>query len=89
MSAEVPIIVGYARRDGKIAHYEVGIERIIYPHEWKDKDDPLRWITEEYTKAFEAFVRADPSQYWWLHRRWKHQPRQRKKAATHQPEAAQ
>ena len=75
MSADVPILVGYGRRLGDVAKYEVGIERVIHPHEWKEKDDPLRWITEEYTKSFERFIREEPSQYWWVHRRWKHQPR--------------
>ena len=24
------------------------------------------WLTAEYTAAIEAFVREDPSQYWWV-----------------------
>jgi len=49
---------------------------MIFPDEWADKEDPLEWVTAEYTKAIEDFVREDPTQYWWLHRRWKHRPRQ-------------
>jgi KDO2-lipid IV(A) lauroyltransferase len=45
------------------------------PEEWANKKDPLFWITAEYTKAIETFVREDPTQYWWLHRRWKHRPK--------------
>jgi KDO2-lipid IV(A) lauroyltransferase len=36
----------------------------------------LKWITAEYTRAIEEFVREDPSQYWWLHRRWKRRPKE-------------
>jgi KDO2-lipid IV(A) lauroyltransferase len=75
----IPIVVGYSRRIGNRFYFEMGVERIIFPDEWADKDDPLEWITTEYTEAIENFVREDPSQYWWLHRRWKHQP----KAAAH------
>lgn len=75
MSAEVPIIVGYARRISPRFRYELGVERIIHPHEWKDRDDPLEWITQEYTSAIEDFVRRDPAQYLWAHRRWKSRPR--------------
>lgn len=74
MTAEVPIIVGYARRVGRGFQYEIGVNRIIYPEEWAPKDDPLRWITQEYAAAIEAFVREMPEQYLWVHRRWKSQP---------------
>jgi KDO2-lipid IV(A) lauroyltransferase len=75
MAAEVPIIVGYARRISDRLRYELGVERIIYPDEWRDREDPLRWITQEYTSAIERFVRRDPEQYLWIHRRWKSRPR--------------
>jgi KDO2-lipid IV(A) lauroyltransferase len=72
----IPIGVGYSRRIGNRFFFEIGVNRIIFPEEWADKDDPLEWVTAEYTKAIENFVREDPSQYWWLHRRWKHQPKE-------------
>ncbi|MFA5424743.1 MAG: lysophospholipid acyltransferase family protein [Phycisphaerae bacterium] len=75
MQYNVPIGVGYSRRVDNKFYFEIGVNRIIMPDEWKDKDDPLRWITQEYTSAIEKFVRDDPTQYWWLHRRWKHRPK--------------
>ena len=71
----IPIVVGYSRRIGNRFFFEMGVNRIIFPEEWIGLDDPLEWITAEYTKAIENFIREDPSQYWWLHRRWKHQPK--------------
>ena len=76
-----PIAVGYSRRIGNRFYFEIGVTRIIFPDEWADRKDPLEWITAEYTKAIEEFVREDPSQYWWLHRRWKHRPRQERQEA--------
>jgi KDO2-lipid IV(A) lauroyltransferase len=73
---KLPIGVGYARRIDNRFFFEIGVNRIIFPEEWADKDDPLIWITAEYTKAIEEFVRKDPSQYWWLHRRWKYRPKE-------------
>jgi len=75
ITTNLPIVVGYSRRVGNRFFFEIGVTRIIFPHEWADQDDPLKWITTEYTKAVEAFVREDPTQYWWLHRRWKTRPR--------------
>lgn len=77
MSTQSPIVVGYARRQGKVAKYSVGIERVIHPHEWENQEDPLRWITQAYTSAIEASVRKEPEQYLWIHRRWKSKPRVR------------
>lgn len=75
MSTESPIVVGYARRCGDRARYEIAVERVIHPTEWTDQKDPLRWITQEYTAAIERVVRRDPAQYLWIHRRWKSRPR--------------
>jgi len=71
----VPVVIGYARRlDGKF-RFQVGSQDVIYPEDWKDQDDPLRYITQRYTKAIEDFVSGDPGQYWWIHRRWKTRPK--------------
>ncbi len=75
ITKNIPIVVGCGRRIGNHFYFEIAVNRIIFPEEWADKEDPLKWVTAEYTKAIEAFVREDPSQYWWLHRRWKHRPR--------------
>jgi KDO2-lipid IV(A) lauroyltransferase len=73
---DLPIVVGYSRRVGNRFFFEIGATRVIEPREWADKEDPLMWITAEYAKAIETFVREDPTQYWWLHRRWKTRPKE-------------
>jgi len=70
----LPIIVGYCRRIDDRYRFKIGFTRIIYPHQWRDQDNPLAWITAEYTAGIEQFVRQDPEQYWWVHRRWKTRP---------------
>jgi KDO2-lipid IV(A) lauroyltransferase len=75
MEYEVPIIVGYARRVDDRFRFRVGSTDIIWPQDWKSRDDPLRYITQRYTSAIEAFVRDDPGQYLWVHRRWKTRPK--------------
>jgi KDO2-lipid IV(A) lauroyltransferase len=75
MTYEVPVVVGYARRLGAAFRFRVGVQDIIYPDDWKTQDDPLRYITQRYTRAIEDMVRADPGQYLWVHRRWKTRPK--------------
>ena len=75
MEYNVPVVIGYARRCGQGFQFKVGAQDIIYPEDWKSQDDPLRYITQRYTKGIEDFVREDPGQYLWVHRRWKTRPK--------------
>ncbi len=89
MQKRVPVVVGYATRVRRGFHYRMAVERIIWPHEWDHQDDPLRWITQTFSSALEAAIRRWPEQYLWMHRRWKHRPKEELRAlATVQAESA-
>jgi len=75
MEHDVPIIVGCARRVSERFDYEIELNRIIEPEEWRGHDDPLRWVTQEFSTAMEEFIRKAPEQYLWMHRRWKSRPK--------------
>jgi len=75
MEYDVPIVVGYGRRLDRPFTFELNAERIIQPSEWAGRDDPVLWITQEYTSALERIIRREPDQYLWAHRRWKHRPK--------------
>jgi len=75
MEYRIPLVVVSCRRLGETFRFEITPRRIIHPHEWADKDDPLRWITQEFTTAIEQMARRCPEQYFWVHRRWKHRPK--------------
>jgi len=72
----MPIVVGVTRRVGNDFFFEAHCTRIIMPEEWAAKPDALRWVTQEFNKAIEDGIRLDPTQYWWLHRRWKTRPKE-------------
>lgn len=75
MQHQIPIIVGCARRASPEFNYEICVNRIIRPEEWQNVEDPLMWITNEYSRAMEEFIRVAPEQYLWIHRRWKSRPK--------------
>jgi KDO2-lipid IV(A) lauroyltransferase len=79
---EVPVVIGYARRLGYDFRFRIDCQDIIYPHEWKEQPDPLRYITQRYTTALEESIRGEPGQYLWLHRRWKTRPPASSKTAS-------
>jgi len=76
-------VVG-APRVAEPMFYAVECEDVIDPREYADRPDAVRAITERYTAALERMIRRHPEQYFWLHRRWKHQPvpRQAKQPAA-------
>lgn len=84
---QVPILVAYARRLNDRYEYEIGCNRIIRPEEWAGRDDEVHWITQEYTRAIEEFVRQAPEQYLWIHRRWKSRPKEEQRPLFDSPKA--
>ncbi|MBV07831.1 lysophospholipid acyltransferase family protein [Rubinisphaera sp.] len=86
------ICVGYARRlpddfiNSRWTRYEIGIEAVIDPRD-EDLAGDVQAITRRYSAALEQIVLKSPEQYFWVHRRWKSEPRKRvKKTAV--PKAA-
>jgi KDO2-lipid IV(A) lauroyltransferase len=79
---EVPVIVGVARRIGPGFRYEIRCADIIEPGELTGTVDDSRLLTQRYTSALEELIRQDPTQYLWLHRRWKNQPQARAPRAS-------
>lgn len=80
ITENLPLAVGVCRQEFGRFSFEIECGRIIMPIEWADKEDPLKWVTQEFSWEMERLIRKDPTQYWWLHRRWKTRPKNEKKA---------
>jgi len=74
------VAVGVARRIGPGFRYEIRCEEVIDPASLTGTADDVRLLTQQFTSALERLIIQDPTQYLWLHRRWKHQPQARKAA---------
>lgn len=57
--------------------FQLVCEEVIDP-EMIDDPDPVTEITRRYTAALERLIRRAPEQYFWVHRRWKSVPQQRR-----------
>lgn len=79
------LMVGYSIRqpdqfgDQLWSRFEVGCEAVIDPRQITGLD-PVTEITRQFTAALERAIRRAPEQYFWIHRRWKSEPRKRKKS---------
>jgi KDO2-lipid IV(A) lauroyltransferase len=69
-----PVMVFGATRRDRPLHYDLHLADVIWPEEYQKSADPVRDITQRFTSALEKLIRVHPDQYFWLHRRWKHQP---------------
>jgi KDO2-lipid IV(A) lauroyltransferase len=76
------VVIG-SPRIGELMRYKITAEDVIRPEEYANRPDAVRAITQRFTAALERLARRAPEQYFWLHRRWKHEPpvRKGKKAA--------
>ena len=79
------VMVGYSIRledqfgEHSWSRFEVGCEAVIDPRELQS-EDPVGEITRLFTAALERAIRRAPEQYFWIHRRWKSEPRTKKNA---------
>ena len=66
---EAAVVVAGIRRTGEPFRFELVMADLILPDDWKDRDDPIAYITQRYLLGLEHIVKADPSQYLWAHPR--------------------
>src|SRR5262249_44771693 len=79
---QAPIVVVGAARIAQPMQYRFYFEDMILPEDYATRPDAAQAITQRYTDALERMVRRSPEQYFWLHRRWKHQPQRKTKKAA-------
>lgn len=78
---QVPMMVTGMRRVGQL-RYRKHMEDLIFPQEYAGQRDAVWLLTQRFTAGLERMARAAPEQYFWLHRRWKHQPAVKARKAT-------
>jgi Kdo2-lipid IVA lauroyltransferase/acyltransferase len=80
MQHEAVIVIGAARRlHPNRFEYDVHIADVILPEDFPTGPDAVKNLTRRMMAGLEEIVKVDPTQYLWLHRRWKHTPPEPKK----------
>jgi KDO2-lipid IV(A) lauroyltransferase len=60
------------------SRFLIGAEEVIDPRAVKSAN-PVGELTQRFTSALERLIRRAPEQYFWVHRRWKSEPRVRQR----------
>ncbi|GAB4132542.1 MAG: lysophospholipid acyltransferase family protein [Thermogutta sp.] len=81
---DAPLAVVYVKRLGQPLKFEMGMQALLDPRELAGLPPraAVEHITRWYTSELEAIVRSAPEQYWWIHRRWKTQPKTARESAA-------
>jgi len=66
------------RRNGKPLVIDMKVADIVDPKAPDFPHGSIPLLTQWYTQHLEALIRSAPEQYWWVHRRWKGQPTDRR-----------
>ncbi len=87
LTGGAPLVVSYARRLDEPLHFEIGVAGAADPANLDESIGGVKELTQWYNHVLEGLIRAEPEQYWWVHRRWKGKPLKRKKKRKKRPAA--
>ncbi|MBU4310220.1 lysophospholipid acyltransferase family protein [bacterium] len=71
-----PLVPMYIIREGRKRHRLI-IETEVPLVNTENKEEDLITNTQRLTRIIERYVRKYPSQWWWMHNRWKSKPAQK------------
>ena len=84
LTSAAPVMVCSATRRGGLFDYDLRLEGTADPAQGTAETADLHALSQWYTTLLEDAIRREPAQYWWVHRRWREQPR---KARVSRPAA--
>jgi KDO2-lipid IV(A) lauroyltransferase len=73
LSSGAPMMVCSNIRTSRPLHFKMSILGLADPQQ-TDCPDSILAMTKWYNQCLEGAIRATPSQYWWVHHRWKGTP---------------
>jgi len=78
LSGRAPTAVCAALRGKRPLHFDMQVADLIDPLDDGFSLGTIPLLTQWYTQCLERLIRKAPEQYWWVHRRWKGRPLDRR-----------
>ncbi len=86
LTSKAPMVVCYCRRQGRPLQFEMGVTGIADPNTVESQLESVQGLTTWYNRRLEEAIYMAPSQYWWLHRRWRDRPKSKKNVVDSAPQ---
>lgn len=80
--SKAPMIAVYCKRTRGPMHFELGLAGYMDPNIPSPELAGVKPLTQWYNQALEREIRQDMHQYWWVHRKWRDEPKRKKDAAV-------
>ncbi|RMH68468.1 MAG: hypothetical protein D6675_15970 [Gemmatimonadetes bacterium] len=74
LTMKAPIVIVVIHRDSRTQRHHIQVTPPLIPPESTSKEDAIRELTTQYNQQLEMFIQEHPTQWVWMHRRWKKQP---------------
>lgn len=74
LSSAAPVLVCSATRRGGLFDFDLRLEGVADPNLGRPETADIQALSQWYTGILEQAIRREPSQYWWVHRRWRARP---------------
>ena len=71
LGSGAPMMVSFCRHTDKPLHFVIGCTGVADPMTMSDELRDVHNLTQWYSDRMADAIREEPSQYWWVHRRWK------------------
>ena len=78
LSSGAPMLVVCNVRTGRPMKFELSVLGVADPVEGGEHLSSISALTRWYNQCLETIIRIFPEQYWWVHRRWREPPPQRR-----------
>ena len=80
--SKAPMIAVYCKRTEGPMRFELGMAGIMDPNIPAPELAGVKQLTQWYNEVLEREIRKEIHQYWWVHRKWRDEPRRKKEAAV-------
>lgn len=79
--SKAPMVAVYCKRTTGPMRFELGMAGLMDPNSPAPELAGVKQLTQWYNEVLEREIRRDIHQYWWVHRKWRDEPRRKKEAA--------